>query len=500
MSSPESPSTVTARLERLGPALLALATFALYLPTLQNGLTNWDDLEYVTTSPFATKGLAGVPLAWTQPLGSAWYPLTHTVYCLLHAGFGDAPWPYHLAQVLLFALAVALVPAALGAFGVERRSALLAAFCWAVHPLRVESVSWAANLKDTLSLALVLVAFAVLPRSRVASVAAFVAALLAKSTVFPLALLLAALDGHRNGRSWKAGVTRGLAWALPAAAAAGIAAWAHLPSVQTFHRTVPGGSLIAALPSVLVLPWHYAAQALSGRHPQALYDFEPVRVLDGRLALALLAWGALAVFVLSRRPRAPALLGALAFTLPFVPVTGLVPLVFHVADRYALLPSLAVDVAVVLAMASLAQRRRWRHDLRWLPAAVSLLLVPTTLARQGEWRSGVTLWEADRGRSHHLAARINLAGAYGGEGRFGDAARELAAVVELSPGDVVPLSHLVFALAAREGVEAGPMAAWVNAVRASRGDRARLEAVAQEAERAGASSVATAVRGWRGAH
>ena len=48
-----------------------------------------------------------------------YYPLTHSLYAIVHAIAGDAPLTFHLLQALLFALTVALVPRALSAFGVS---------------------------------------------------------------------------------------------------------------------------------------------------------------------------------------------------------------------------------------------------------------------------------------------------------------------------------------------------------------------------------------------
>lgn len=493
MEPADQPST---RLERLAPALLALAAVALYAPTLVNGLTNWDDLKYVVQSPIASQGLGGLRAAWTQPFDFAWYPLTQSVYCLLFAAAGAAAWPYHLAQVLLFAASCALVPAALAACGLERRLALIAAACWLLHPLRVESVSWVANLKDTLSLLGVLVAFALLPRGRALSAVAFTLALLAKSTVFPLAILLAVVDARRRAARWPAALVGSLAWVVPAIAVAVVAAVLQRGSEAGFLRTYPGGSLSAALPSVLYLPWQYAAWALGPHRPQALYDFEPVGAMDGRALVALAAWAAAFVFAWTRRPRAPALLLLGGFALPFLPVTGLVPIAFHVADRYALLPSLAVDTALVLAAAALARRPGGKRWLVVAPAALSLLLVPLTVLRQRDWQTSITLWEADRGRTEQLAARVNLAGAYGGEGRYADAAKELEAVVAAAPRDVGHLSSLVFALAARDGADAGQVLRWVGLVRASRGLPGTLGLVAREADEAGVPSVSEAIRRW----
>jgi len=67
---------------------------------------------------------------------------------------------------------------------------------------------------------------------------------------------------------------------------------------------------------------------------------------------------------------------------------------------------------------------------RRLPAAVPVALLAFAVSaqaaagvpRQREWKSVVTLWEAERARNPDAwTARSNLAGAYGAEGRWVDA-------------------------------------------------------------------------------
>ena len=95
-------------MERLAPLLCAAFAAALYVPSLFNGLTNWDDGEYVLTNPVALKGWAGIPAAFTTFVDGAWYPLTHSLYALVHAIAGPSPLAHHLTQWVVFVAAAAL--------------------------------------------------------------------------------------------------------------------------------------------------------------------------------------------------------------------------------------------------------------------------------------------------------------------------------------------------------------------------------------------------------
>ncbi|MCK6531195.1 hypothetical protein L6R50_27740 [Myxococcota bacterium] len=454
-AAPPAPSPLPSPPPRAVPWVLAGLATVLFAPSLGNGLTNWDDPRWVAQNPFAEHGLAGIPAAFLTPFDGAWYPLTHAAYCAVRAVAGESAAALHAFQIAVFAATAALVPRALGAFGVPAPAAFWAAILWVFHPLRVESVAWAANLKDTLSALFVVASFALLGAGRRrASAATFGAALLSKSTVFPLALLVPLRDAAAGSPS-PAALRRGLPWLVPAVLVAIAAGRLHLAAPEAALRSPAGGSVLQAIPTALALPWWYLGRILFPRPSQAIYAFEPVGWLDPRFAAALLMWGALVGLLVARpQDRRPAGIGLAAWILPLVPVTGLVPLAFLVADRYTLLPSLALSAAVALAAAAAATR---------LPAArvaVALALAAAcagagglSVMRQGEWRDGVALWEADRGRvPEDWTVRINLAGAYGGESRWDEAIAELREARRLRPEATRATRDLFFALAARDGM------------------------------------------------
>lgn len=436
-------TTLPAPRPGLDALVLFLLALALYLPVLGNGFTDWDDNRYVLASPVAALGWRGVLRALTHVYDGAYFPLTHSAYALLHSLFGPWPLPYHLVQWLLFASACALLPRALGAFGAPRGVSFWAGLLWLAHPLRVETVAWVSDLKDVLAALGLFSAFALHGAGRRrASLAAFLAALLAKATVFPLALLFLFLEWRRGQSRWTC-----LLWLLPAGAVAGISLLAHLGSGP---KAFLGGSLAQAVPSALFLPWHYAGLVLLPRHPQAIYEFAPVSWSEPRFFAALALWGGWSFWLWRRRgARFPPLVSA-AWLLPLLPVLGLVPLSFPLADRYSLFPSLALAVSLALGAEALARRG---PALRIGVVAV-LILAGSSLAalsrkRLPEWKSSLTLWEADRLRaSGAWQVWFNLAGAYGGEGRWSEAISALEQARRLEPGRLEVLSALYFAQAA----------------------------------------------------
>ncbi len=205
-------------------ALVAAATFAVFLPALGGGFVNWDDDENFLWNPHY-RGLGWRQIRWmfTAVHQGLYIPVTWLTLGLDHVVWGMNPFGYHLTSVALHAANAALFYAVasrlLGAAfpgRTEGRSlgAAAAALVFSVHPLRVESVAWVTERRDVvvglLGLLTVLAYLAAWRRGAEgrlawgwygAAVLCFGLALLAKSIVVCLPLVLLALDLYPLSRS-----------------------------------------------------------------------------------------------------------------------------------------------------------------------------------------------------------------------------------------------------------------------------------------------------------
>jgi Flp pilus assembly protein TadD len=132
--------------------LLALVVWA-FLPVLHNGFVNYDDPAYVTENPGVLGGLtvAGVGWAFTTIHFGNWQPVNWLSHMLDVQLFGLKAAGHHATSLLIHAGSTLLLFLTLRRMtGAPRRSALVAAL-FALHPLHVESVAWAAERKDVLS-------------------------------------------------------------------------------------------------------------------------------------------------------------------------------------------------------------------------------------------------------------------------------------------------------------------------------------------------------------
>jgi len=88
----------------LVPVLIALVTFAAFLPTLQNQFVNWDDADNFLGNPHY-RGLTWTHLRWMWTTHMGHYiPLTWMTFGLDYLLWGMNPRGYHVTNLLLHAV------------------------------------------------------------------------------------------------------------------------------------------------------------------------------------------------------------------------------------------------------------------------------------------------------------------------------------------------------------------------------------------------------------
>jgi protein O-mannosyl-transferase len=134
-------------------ALLVALVLVVYAPVVRNKFI-WDDDAYVLRN-LTLRSLPGLWAIWFAPYAlPQYYPLVHTTFWLEYHQWGLEPLGYHVTNVLLHAVSVVLVWRLF--LRLRLPGAWLAAALFAVHPVMVESVAWATERKNVLSLALAL--------------------------------------------------------------------------------------------------------------------------------------------------------------------------------------------------------------------------------------------------------------------------------------------------------------------------------------------------------
>jgi protein O-mannosyl-transferase len=134
---------------------LVLITFAAYAPALANGFA-FDDEQVIVQNPFVAdpswwRHIFSTP-AWAFVGVKSWanYYRPFQIFCYWAVWrlAGPNPGAYHLLQLILYAASVWLLYRVAFELIGQETAAFAGALLWALHPLHVEAVAWAAALPD----------------------------------------------------------------------------------------------------------------------------------------------------------------------------------------------------------------------------------------------------------------------------------------------------------------------------------------------------------------
>src|SRR5437016_1709904 len=416
----------------LAPLLVALFTLAAFLPALQNQFVNWDDKDNFLDNPhYRGLGWTHLRWMWTTHLGH-YIPLTWMTLGLDYLLWGMNPVGYHLTNLLLHAANAVVF------FFVVRRllaralpspsehgyalavSAGVAALVFAIHPLRVESVAWVTERRDVLSGLFYLVAILLYLRAceRGArgrgwywlSVAVFGCALLSKSMVVNLPIVLLILDVYPLRRLggfvgwWSAPARRVYVEKIPfvllAAAASAVALMAQL-SHNTMVSVVQLSALGRLALSVYGLSF-YLWKTVAPVNLSPLYELPPT--VNPWAPPFLLSYGlvvAITALVLALRRPLPGLLAAwVAYVVVLLPVLGIFQSGPQItADRYTYLAGLGWAIlagAGLLSCWRSSRRSKTGTPANWLLAGIAFCVVVglgvLTWNQVQVWHDSEKLW------------------------------------------------------------------------------------------------------------
>ncbi len=133
--------------------VLALASALLYLPIVHHPFANIDDMGYVYENLHVQEGLTWDTIKWAALSrdDSNWHPLTWLSIALDCQLYGIDPAGHHAMNIVYHTIdAVVLFWVLWLATGWIGRSFIVAAL-FALHPMNVEAVAWAAERKTLLS-------------------------------------------------------------------------------------------------------------------------------------------------------------------------------------------------------------------------------------------------------------------------------------------------------------------------------------------------------------
>jgi tetratricopeptide (TPR) repeat protein len=450
--------------------VLIVATLFVFWQVRNHQFVNLDDGHYIVDNPYVRRGLTLKSVIWafTTTYASNWHPLTwlsHMVDCGL---FGLRPGGHHVTNVLFHIASTLLLFLVLKRMTGDLWKSGFVSALFALHPLHVESVAWAAERKDVLSTFFWMltmwtyVGYVERPgfNRYLVVLLSFILGLLSKPMLVTLPFVMLLLDywplgrlqfgtssGDRNSsthisldcRDQSSPVLQLVLEKVPFFVLSAVS------SFVTFFAQKSGGAvqpleffpLVTRIVNSLVSYVGYIWKMIWPRHLALLYPYPnrfPIWEVVGA-SLVLVCISVLATRAARGRPYL--LVGWLWYLGTLVPVIGLVQVGMQaMADRYTYVP--LIGLFIMVAWGSSDILKGWRYRRVVFAAAASLVVSVLMIVA---WVQ-VRYWENSMALSKHAVEvtvnnyhmHNNLGVALAHQGKMREAMAQYTEALRIHPG------------------------------------------------------------------
>jgi protein O-mannosyl-transferase len=452
-------------------------------------IVSYDDNQYITDNNYVQSGInkENVKWAFTNVVSSNWHPLTLMSHMIDWKLFGANASGHHLVSLLLHIGAVLFLFLFLNKATNNIWPAAFVAALFALHPLRVESVAWASERKDVLSMFLglaCLYAYAFYAEKTKISryilcLILFALALMSKPMLVTLPFVLLLLDYWPLGR-WqkavapvkepiaateraekkktkksKADSIKEKKISVPVKSRShliGMLLWEKAPfifltvisNIVTVWAQNKGGSVT----SLEYLPFYtrfanaiisyvsYLGKTFWPIDLAIFYPYEYSIPLWKVLASCLILIG-ISIIIIYYTKKLPFLfVGWFWYLGTLVPVIGLVQVGSQsMADRYTYLPSIGIAIMLAWGIPLLFSRKNMRKKILF-PTGVAFLaiLVGLTWQQCSYWKNSISLFShALRVTKDNFMAHNSRGYAYVKLGQYQQAIEDFNQAIRLNP-------------------------------------------------------------------
>lgn len=432
----------------LGSLLAAVLISIVFSPVIKNGFVNWDDDRLISENGIIRElTWDNIRAMFTSYYVSTYIPLTVLSFAIDYNFWKLDPRGYHLENVFWHILNCLLAWLLFMLLGIDWRAALLGALVWGVHPLRVESVAWAAERKDVLFAFFYLSslsAYVIWIKTGknigiISSFLLFLLSCLAKGVAVTLPLTLFAVD-YYLGRNFRNGWKVKMPFLAVSAMFAAIAILAQ--------------STDQGLTSAFLHPWtnnlfigirNIAFYLYKIFWPFGLSAFYPYPVQNGPylpfvyyLSPAALF---LAAFIITKyfRKSKTIILGLLFYVITVLPLVQFMKLRGEAiaSDRYTYLPAIGITFIIAVLLSNLITSIKNPSRKSLTISAVAIAVIPLSILsynRTKVWESSQVLWDDVIAKYPQAAMAYNYRGlAYQDKSNFPKALDDFGRALELQP-------------------------------------------------------------------
>ena len=448
---------------------LVILTFAAFEQVRTCAFINLDDNVYITENRHVQSGLTleGVTWAFTTTHASLWIPLTwlsHMLDCQLYglnpSGHHLTNLVFHIASALLLFLVLERIT------GAPWRSGFVAAL-FALHPLHVESVAWAAERKDVLSTFFWMltmwtyIRYIERPRLNryLLVLLFFTLGLLSKPMLVTLPFVLLLLDywplgrfhfgrlsGDRKSHTSKSldkGDQKSIVLRLIREKAPFFVLCA-ISSILTIFATQKEGSLISLesytlgsrIANALVSYVSYIEKMVWPRHLAVLYPYQEMLPIWKVLGSGLLLVCVSLLVIRAARKLPYVVVGWFWYLGTLIPVIGIVQAGPQaLADRFTYVPLIGLFITIVWGVPDILAGWRFRKVVLSISTGLllSLLMIVTNLQLK-HWQNDITLFEHTlAATSNNFAVHDYLGVVLAGQGKIRGAIAHFAEALRIRP-------------------------------------------------------------------
>lgn len=473
---------------------LVMVTFAVYWQVGNHEFLNYDDDLYIVRNVHVSKGITGANIIWafTSVEQCNWHPLTWLSHMLDVQLYGMNPRGHHLTNVAFHSIAAVLLLLLLLRLTDRFWQSSFVAAMFALHPLHVESVAWAAERKDVLSgcfwvLTLLLYSrYAEKRRNGTGSctpiylltLLSFILGLMSKPMLVTLPVIMLLLDYWPLQR-FATARNRGDIYAIVMDKAPFFVC-SVLSAALTIYAQRKGGAVVALewisfterLQNATVSYLEYIIKTVWPHKLAVLYPFSlPIplwQVIFSCTALCIIS--AASIWWGKRYPFLP--VGWFWFLITLLPVIGILQVGNQsMADRYSYIPAIGLFVMAAWGVPALFEMGlglhrtaecdavvRGNYRMYILPLLASLAIVAAvavTWRQIGHWKNNFSLYRhALDVTTGNYIIRYNLGLAYGRSGNTDASIKEFQAAVMIKPYDCRARNMLASTLAEKGDIDA----------------------------------------------
>lgn len=419
---------------------VAVITFAVYAPALNNGFVYWDDQRYIYENPNITNLNTGF-FRWIFTFHAAnWHPLTWVSHAVDYLFWGLNPVGHHLSSIVLHSLNTFLLclfvtylvmnaikhnsltpESTSGAANKALITGAVTALFFGIIPVHVESVAWVSERKDVLSTFFVLLSLISYVRYYAGSDTSrrfnyslcllfFVLALLSKPMAITLPAVFILLDIYpfqrlslKKGLKFQQGIlTEKIPFFSLSAASAilTILAQSSGGAVGTFEAYPLSSRILVAIRALFFyIEKMFLPVGLSPYYPYP--KNATLASIEFMIPVILLLVITIACYYAFKRGYRLFLNAWLFYVITLLPVIGIIQVGAQAAaDRYTYIPSFGPLIIIGVGIASVVERTASvRPFPQWIRISVlsvvvcfSVLMGVVTVKQIGVWKDSLTLW------------------------------------------------------------------------------------------------------------